>query len=139
MVNYQLGKIYKIVDNTNGNIYIGSTIKPYLSSRLAGHKNQYKRHLAGQADYLTSFEILKNGDYDMVLIEECKCDNKMQLHARERHYIDQLNCVNKNKPLRSKNEYRIENRDKINEQKKEHWNANKETINEKRRENWNTN
>ncbi len=52
-------------------------------------------------NYLTSVEILKNGDYDIVLIEECKCDNKMQLNARERHYIDQLNCVNKNKPLRT--------------------------------------
>ena len=39
MVNYQLGKIYKLVDNTNGNIYIGSTCKPYLSSRLVQHKS----------------------------------------------------------------------------------------------------
>ena len=45
MVNYQLGKIYKLVDNTNGNIYIGSTCLPYLSSRLAGHTtaNNYLR------------------------------------------------------------------------------------------------
>ena len=35
MVNYQLGKIYKIVDNTNGNIYIGSTCEPTLARRLA--------------------------------------------------------------------------------------------------------
>jgi predicted GIY-YIG superfamily endonuclease len=37
MPNYQDGKIYKIVDNTNGDIYIGSsTIR--LSARLQNHK-----------------------------------------------------------------------------------------------------
>ena len=34
VVNYQLGKIYKIVDNTNGNIYIGSTCETTLARRL---------------------------------------------------------------------------------------------------------
>ena len=67
MVNYQLGKIYKIVDNTNGNIYIGSTCKPYLSSRLAGHKADYNNYLLGLRQHITSFEILKNGDYNIVL------------------------------------------------------------------------
>ena len=57
MVNYQLGKIYKLVDNTNGNIYIGSTCKPYLSSRLAAHKTDYNYYLNGKNNYITSFEI----------------------------------------------------------------------------------
>jgi len=105
MVNYQLGKIYKIVDNTNGNIYIGSTCTQYLSSRLVGHKSNFKNYSIGKFHYITSFEILKNEDYDIVLLEECKCDNKMQLYARERHYIDQLDCVNKQKPTQTKQEY----------------------------------
>ena len=91
MVNYQLGKIYKIVDNTNGNIYIGSTCKPYLSRRLAGHRADYQRYLKGIHIFKnTSFEILKNEDYDIILLECFPCDNKMQLHARERHYIENI-------------------------------------------------
>ena len=57
MVNYQLGKVYKIVDNTNGNIYIGSTCEPYLSNRLGGHRTCYQRYLKGLYGFVTSFEI----------------------------------------------------------------------------------
>ena len=42
MVNYQQGKIYKIVDKTNNNIYIGSTAEKYLSKRLQKHIAHYK-------------------------------------------------------------------------------------------------
>ena len=35
MPDYNKGKIYKIVDNTNNNIYIGSTCEPTLAHRLA--------------------------------------------------------------------------------------------------------
>ena len=59
MVNYQLGKIYKIVDNTNGNIYIGSTCEKYLSNRLSGHQSKYKLYLKGLTNNIKSFEILK--------------------------------------------------------------------------------
>ena len=38
---YQKSKIYKIVDNTNNNIYIGSTCEPILSRRLAKHVSNY--------------------------------------------------------------------------------------------------
>ena len=37
---YQEGKIYKIVCNITGEVYYGSTIEKYLSSRLAKHKNK---------------------------------------------------------------------------------------------------
>jgi hypothetical protein len=42
MPNYQLGKIYKIVDNTNNNIYVGSTCEPTLARRLSGHTRNFK-------------------------------------------------------------------------------------------------
>lgn len=95
MVNYQLGKIYKIVDNTNGNIYIGSTCEPTLARRLSGHVTAYKRYLNGKYGAVTSFKIIENQNYDIVLLELCPCDTKDNLHARERHYIESLNCVNK--------------------------------------------
>ena len=133
MVNYQLGKVYKIVDNTNGKIYIGSTCSLYLSIRLAGHNNNYKRYLNGLQGNMTSSELIKNGDYDIVLIEECKCDNKMQLYARERHYIDLLECVNKQKPNQTQKEYNEIHKDEIKSYKKEYYETNKDKINEQKK------
>ena len=65
---YQNGKIYKIVDNTNGDIYIGSTYKR-LYERIAKHEYDFKYYLNGNYHYITSFKILKNNDYKIELIE----------------------------------------------------------------------
>jgi len=140
MVNYQLGKIYKIVDNTNGNIYIGSTCLPYLCSRLAAHTTDYRCFLKGTCKYVTSFEIIKNGDYDIVLIESFPCDDKMQLYARERYYIETLECVNTNCPIRTIEEkkvfahkYRKDNIEKSKEYNQQYQETNKEQIKEQRK------
>ena len=42
MVNYQNGKIYKLVNNVNDKIYIGSTTQK-LCNRKNTHKNDSKR------------------------------------------------------------------------------------------------
>ena len=55
---YQNGKIYKIVCNISGKIYVGSTIKP-LEIRLSGHKANYNSYLKNKCCYVTSIEILK--------------------------------------------------------------------------------
>jgi len=69
MVNYQLGKIYKIVDNTNGNIYIGSTCEPTLARRLSQHCGEYRFYLNKEIKKnITSFQIIKNNNYDIILI-----------------------------------------------------------------------
>jgi hypothetical protein len=108
MVNtefYKNAKIYKIVDNTNGNIYVGSTCKK-LCQRIALHRASYKNYLNGKYNFVTSFKIIENGDYDIILLEEVKdCENKEQLNARERFYIESLDCVNKTIPGRTKKEY----------------------------------
>ena len=86
-------KIYKLIDNTNGNIYIGITIQK-LSQRLNNHKQDYKR------DYhCVSKKIIANGDYKIELIEET--DDK----TRERYWIENTECINKNIPGRSRKEH----------------------------------
>ena len=133
MLNYQLGNIYKIVDNTNGNIHIGSTCLPYLSSRLQNHQSKYKLYLKGLTNNMKSFEILKNEDYDIILLESYPCDDKMQLHARERHYIETLECVNRHHPTRTKEEYYQENKDSLSAKNKEYRNINKDEIDSQRK------
>ena len=94
MPKYQKGKIYKIIDNTNDNIYIGSTIKT-LKERLRQHK------------YLncSSREIIKNNNYNIILIENYPCKSKEELELRERYHIENNECINTLLPRRSIKEY----------------------------------
>ena len=43
---YKRGKIYRIY--CEDECYIGSTIEPYISNRLSGHKKAYKYFLNGK-------------------------------------------------------------------------------------------
>ena len=104
MLNYQLGKIYKIECNVTGKVYIGSTCEPTLARRLAGHITNYKSYLNGKSNYRSSFDVLQNGNYDIVLIESYPCDTKDELHARERYWTNNIECVNKIKNQGMKNE-----------------------------------
>ena len=89
-------KIYKIVDNTNGNIYIGITTLT-LQKRLSDHKRRGR---------CSSRDIIKNGDYRIQLIEET--DDK----TRERYWIENTECVNERIPGRTTNQYYSDNKDK---------------------------
>jgi hypothetical protein len=138
MVNYQLGKIYKIIDNTTNKIYIGSTCEPTLARRLAKHLNNF-RHFSngGTSTYITSFEIFKNDNYDIVLLESYPCNSKDELHSRERFYIENNICVNKTIPGRTKKEgdkIRYENnKEAIKTYVREYARNNSELIKERKR------
>ena len=106
MRDYGKGKIYKIVCYTTGKIYVGSTTKHYLSQRLSSHCEAYRKHLQGYGSRLTSFEILAELNFSIVLLENCPCTSKDELLARERHYIEKLDCLNKCVPTRTKQEYK---------------------------------
>ena len=99
-------KIYKIIDNTNGNVYIGKTEQKYLCERLSSHKYDYKT-----GKRVSSGKIIKNGDYKIELIEETHDD------SRERYWIINTECVNKIIPGRtikeSRANWRNNNKDKI--------------------------
>jgi hypothetical protein len=97
MVNYQNGKIYKIVCNITGKVYIGSTTKKYLSQRLVEHIRQYRYYLNTGENYITSLQVLENNNYEIMLLEEYPCSSKDALHARERFYCQSIDCVNKYK------------------------------------------
>jgi hypothetical protein len=150
MVNYQDGKIYKIVCNETGLIYIGSTAQKTLAQRLTGHVRDYKTYLNGKTNYVTSYQILKEGNYEIILIKDFPCESKDKLHAEERKFIEEFDCVNKYIPTRTHKEYckkyyenniakakeyqkkyREENKDKIKEQQNKYYEANIDKIKEK--------
>ena len=119
MVNYQNSKIYRIVDNTNGNVYYGSTCENTLALRLSKHKADYKQYLNRNHNFTTSFDILKNNNYEIILVESYPCNNKDELHARERFYIENNECVNKYIPNRTNKEWCERNKEVIAEKTKQ--------------------
>ena len=153
MTKYEKGKIYKIISDNTDKIYIGSSCEPTLAHRLSKHRSNYKAWLKDNTNqYITSYEILKLENYSIILIENYPCNNKDELQARERHYIE-LNkniIVNKVIPLRKPKEYRQDykeyyqeyskkynkeyhqnNKDKIKEQQQQYRDDNKDKIKER--------
>jgi len=126
--NYVNAKIYKIVSNHTPDIYIGSTCND-LRKRLYEHKNNYKQYKQGKRKRrITSFDIVQFDDCDIILIEAYPCKNKNELLKRERHYIELFECVNRNIPTRTIDEYRENNKEKLSNQQKEYYQKNKDYL-----------
>jgi hypothetical protein len=127
MEDIKIGYIYKLVDNTNDNVYYGSTTLR-LNIRLNIHNNRYKLYLEGKRSYMTSFEIIKNNNYNMIYLEVVPFKDIYLLHERERWYIENMPCVNKYIPNRSNKEWIEDNKEhfkninhKWQEENKEHF------------------
>lgn len=127
---YQNAKIYKIVSNVSDDVYYGSTCSP-LSQRLSEHRSNYKRFLNGKFRYVTSYKILESDNYDIVLVENYPCNNREELHSRERYFIDSFNCVNKNIPTQTQQEWAIKHRESHRKSSKVYYETNKHIITEK--------
>jgi len=93
MPNYQQTKIYKIVSNQTDKIYVGSTCQPYLSSRMNGHRHDYKN--PDTRSQCESVQIMKYKDAKIRLIENYPCCSREEQLMREQFFIDTMKCVNK--------------------------------------------
>lgn len=119
---YKNGKIYKIVDNTNDNVYYGSTIETL--------KNRLKKHQYTKRKYVCSSKsIIDNNNYDIILVEDYPCNSKQELELRERYFIENYECINKAIPGRTNKEYYYDNIDKS----KQYYQDNKEYINNRQK------
>ena len=124
MVNYQQGKIYKII---SGDLtYIGSTCEYTLAKRMTHHRGCYKQWLNGMHSYTTSFELMGNEDAQIILLELYPCGSKDELHARERYHIENNECVNKVIPSRTQKEYYEANKEELLKKKKVYYHDNKD-------------
>jgi hypothetical protein len=108
-IDYSKTVIYKIVCNdlTVKDCYVGST------TDFRKRKTQHKHSCicSNEKNNLKVYNFIRdNGGWDnwtMVLVEEYPCDTSLKAHARERHYIEQLNAnLNKNIPTRTRTERR---------------------------------
>jgi hypothetical protein len=129
---YKLGKIYKIepiCDHIEGDIYIGSTCQPYLSSRMSQHRQLYKIN-KNLCNIVLLFDKYGVENCNIILIESIEANNKMELQQREAHFIKTLKCVNKCIPLQTQKEWCEKNTDKIKEKNKKYREDNKNKIKE---------
>ena len=117
MNKFHNSKIYKLTDNTNNQVYIGSTVQT-LKQRLQGHKSGAKTSKEGCG--CASKSIIDNGDYKMELLEEFSCENKRELLIKEQSYIDKYDCINKVNSHTDPKERYLLNRDKILIKKREY-------------------
>jgi len=128
---YSRAKIYKIVCNVTGLIYIGSTCEPTLARRFAGHRRCYKNYLNGKYHYVSSFKVLENEDCYIELVKECPCNSKDQLMQIEGGCIRETECVNKYIPGRTNKQYYKDNKDKLIADSKQYRYDNKDKISAK--------
>jgi len=116
MVNYNNAKIYRLVNIVNNDIYIGSTTRS-LCQRLAEHVSDYKRYINNKYHYVSSFQIIQSGNYQIELIESFPCTSKEMLHTREGYFIRRTVCINKCIAGRCQKDYHVDNADRIHQYK----------------------
>ncbi len=93
MVNYNNGKIYKIINEKGETIYIGSTTET-LCRRFGKHKLFCKNN-------------------KIILIENHSCNNREELRKREQEIINETpNLLNINKAYRSPEDLKQQEREK---------------------------
>ncbi len=145
VIDYSKGLIYKIVckDLEVKDVYVGSTTD--LCRRRAEHKKHCchtpcKRCSLHVYDFIRAHFGWEN--WDVIFVEAFPCSTNDQLHARERHWIEQLGAtLNTNIPTRTKEEwvrdnseyvaswhhqYYEENKERLTENQKRYYDANKE-------------
>ena len=127
------GYIYKIYDNTNGNVYYGSTIQN-VSQRVSEHRRNYKRYLYGSGNNCKSYDIIANEDYDYTIEEVVEYEKMYEFYNRERWYIENNDCINKYIPNRTHKEYYEQNREQLCDKIKDYREKNKEQIKEYQKE-----
>lgn len=125
---YKNGKIYKLVNDVDDKIYVGSSCN-ILSTRFGWHKKAAKlnpdRRVYNHLNEI-GWESVK-----IILVEEYPCDSKKHLEARERYWIETLKPeLNKKVPTRTKNEYYNDNKNQILDHNQEYYNKNKFKISE---------
>jgi ribosomal protein S27AE len=143
MVNYANGKIYMISPvnaiEGDGNIYIGSTTKEYLSQRMVCHRKDYVQWKNGniKVGKINSFDIFDTFGVDycrIILLETFPCQSRDELTSREAFYIRSMPNVNKIVPHRTRAQYREDNHEDILQKQNGYYKINKDSINKRRRE-----
>ena len=135
--DYSKNKIYKIYSYLGDKIYIGSTVYEFVSQRMVKHRDSYKQWKKNNEKYMRSFVLFEEYGIEncyIELIEAKPCLDINEQARLEGCYIRTLECVNKNIPGRTRQEYEKDNKEKIKATRKQFYEKNKDKLNTKRKE-----
>ena len=135
--DYSKNKIYKIYSHLGDKIYIGSTVCDLVSQRMVKHRGSYKQWKKNNERYMRSFVLFEEYGIEncyIELIEAKPCLDINEQAKLEGSYIRTLECVNKNIPGRTRQEYEKDNKEKIKATRKQFYEKNKDKLNTKRKE-----
>ena len=88
-MKYQNAKIYKISNDIDKFIYVGSTIQP-LNIRFTKHKSKSKRY--PERKIYKHFMKLGIDHFEIKLIKNYPCNNKLELEIEEERIKIMLNA-----------------------------------------------
>ena len=147
--DFSKGKIYKITNDFNDEVYVGSTCDT-LNRRFIIHKSAAKRDVNMNRPIYTLINEIGFERFRIDLIEDYPCKDKYELRQREGYYIREQGTLNNRIAGREQKEYNqdikqhrkeyyeeyYENKkEQIKEQNKKYYEANKEQIKEYREKN----
>ena len=87
-LKYSQSKIYKIVNGLNNLIYIGSTSKQYLSSRLTEHLSLSRKESL-TCKFYTAIRELGKENFSVQLIKDFPCNSRRELETEEYKIIQE--------------------------------------------------
>jgi len=128
MVNYENSIIYKIYGKNHDMVYYGSTTR-----ELRRRKYEHIKRSNDSKGYISK-KIINTNDFIFEIVEKYPCNNKKELHERERYYIENFKCINILHPLRNYKEYYQDNKDEINKKTKIYYQKNKDFYKKYRKE-----
>ena len=132
VISYDKTAIYKIAckDPSITDVYVGSTTN--VNKRRYKHKYFCYDENSSKYNFKVYDFIRKNGgwdNWDLVVIEEYPCENKIQMLQRERHHLEQLQAtLNSKYPYRTKEEAKEMMKNYMIDYNKKYRQENKHTI-----------
>ena len=131
MPDYSKGKIYKILNNIDDEIYVGSTTET-LGQRMAKHRHSIKAK--PQYNLYNHMHELGVENFYIELIENYPCNDVYELRAREGHVIRQIGTLNKRIAGRTYKEWYDDNTEVVSQKRKEHRQNNLDDVRARDRE-----
>lgn len=149
MPDYSKSVIYIIKPNIDdydkNDVYYGSTTN--FKARMYQHQTEYKKYINDnnclkKISYIDIYIKYGINNCKAEIIEEFSCNTKEELLIRERYYIENHLCINKQLPITTKDEkkeyqieYYNENNNEILNKKKQYYIDNIDKIKEYREKN----
>ena len=128
MIDYSKAKTYKLINDIDDYVYVGSTTQP-LCKRMAKHHKNMKNSNKKNSNLYILMNKYGVSHFQIILIRDVPCKNREEMLREERREFDNLDVKNRLNQIRP-----ILSTDERNGKYKEYRSKNKDNINKRRRE-----